>query len=779
MLLLTVFQNNGNAQMNGANNISKDTQAVKPANTVVGVSDTLPVNYHFFYPERTTCKAFSLRRFPHRDIVETVKVEKAGAAIVMLPVKEREPLLKIKGNILYDVYYRSNIDTPYAEKNVYQHTIQTYLDVTWKDNYPFRVYITKRFGNSPFFRNYTDLNAQFNPNEFSQRIKERLLSLALKAIKSDTIEALRKMLEQKADEMNALRGSLKDPGLLQKMVEEREKSMVINKEATPVVQEIKLPAGINWQKYKFNKTSSIDTLENRVQTDSIKNRLESYQTIMEKKKHKLDSLEMIVKKLDSQYQAMKLLVNTKSNLLKKDISEIRTTAALKDKLQELHIADSVLPKGYKTLFALKSLGIGRSIADYSELSAKNISITGIQVEYNPHYYYAVAAGTVDYRFRDYIISTPGQQKQWLGLVRAGKGEKDSNHIIFTYYTGKRQFYNSTTSQQGNSIPNYNLMGFTIESRFNINRTSYITAEIAKSSLPYYSSDSTKGRDLIGNVFKMSDRSNEAWAAKLYTYIPYTKTTINAVYRHTGANFQSFSLFTTGSAQSAWSVKAEQPFFRRRLSIVAAIRENDFVNSFTNTAYQSNTVIKSIQATLRIRKWPVVSVGYFPSSQITKLGDGRFSENLFYTLMGSASHFYKFKRVQFNSTLVYTQFYNKSSDSGFVYFNTKNLLFSQSCFIGKMDMQFNISAASNTSYRLYVLEQHTNYTLNKWLGLGAGVKYNKQTVFNIEQWGWTGNIKLKVPRLGDLQLMFDKGFIPGANRQLVENKMGRLTYFKTF
>ncbi len=75
-----------------------------------------------------------------------------------------------------------------------------------------------------------------------------------------------------------------------------------------------------------------------------------------------------------------------------------------------------------------------------------------------------------------------------------------------------------------------------------------------------------------------------------------------------------------------------------------------------------------------RKWPVVSVGYFPSSQLTKLGDGRVSENMFYTVSASMSHFYRVKKNQFSSMLVFTQFYNKSSDSGFVYFNTKNLLF---------------------------------------------------------------------------------------------------------
>jgi len=583
-----------------------------------------------------------------------------------------------------------------------------------------------------------------------------------------------------------LQNWVKNPAQLQKLVEEKERQLIKAPASLPdssmkgiLDGKGKFTRLLQQRNYKFNARKLTDSLANDPRKDSLKNRLEDLEKIYQERKKKLDSVVLQLKKLDSQYQVVKMLQHADANQLKKEIEETNTVSSLKDKLQKLHVADSVLPKGYKTLFAVKSFSIGRSIADYSELSAKNISITGIQAEYNPRYYYAFAAGTVDYRFRDYIISRPGQQKQWLALVRAGKGEKEGNHIIFTYYTGRRQLYNTATSLQANTIPNYNLMGLTVETRYNINRTTYLSAEIAKSSLPYYSLDSTKGHNLIGNILKMNERSNEAWSASLSSYIPYTKTTVNATYRHTGANFQSFSLFTTGSAQSAWSVRLDQPFFKRRLSVVAAVRENDFVNTFTGTPYQSNAIIKSIQATLRVKKLPVISLGYFPSSQLTKLGDGRFSENLFYTLTGSASHFYKYHHVQFNSTLVYTQFYNKSSDSGFVYFNTRNVLFSQAAFIGKLDLQFNFSAAANSNYHLYVLEQHTNYRIKAWLALGAGIKYNRQTVFNSEQWGYAGNAKIKIPMFGDLQLMFDKGFLPGANRQLVENKMGRLTYFKTF
>jgi hypothetical protein len=323
------------------------------------------------------------------------------------------------------------------------------------------------------------------------------------------------------------------------------------------------------------------------------------------------------------------------------------------------------------------------------------------------------------------------------------------------------------------------MGFTIEGHYKINRTNTLIAEVAKSSSPYYSLDSTRPHNTLSSSLKMSDRSNEAYSLKWNSFVPFTQTQFTASYRHFGANFQSFSLFTSGSEQSAWLVRVDQPLFQRHLQLTGSIRTNDFSNPLLNASYKSNTVFKSIQATLRLKKWPTLSLGYFPSSQVTKLSDTQFQENLFYTLTASASHVYKVNGVSMITLLLYTQFYNKVTDTNFVYFNTKNLLLNQSAFIGRLTWQAQLSVASSTAFNLYVIDNKADYRISSWLSLGAGLKYNAQTVYNVRQWGYSGNASIRVPRLGEFRLMADKGFIPGNNKQLVVNKIGRLTYSKVF
>jgi len=448
-------------------------------------------------------------------------------------------------------------------------------------------------------------------------------------------------------------------------------------------------------------------------------------------------------------------------------------------MKKLHLSDSSLPKGYKTLMAIKSVSIGRSIVNYSELSAKNISIDGLQAEYNPSGYYAVATGVIDYRFRDFLIQEPGQSgHQYMNVIRYGFGLRDGNHLILTWYQGKRQLYNAATADSGGiAVPNSNLMGFTLEGHYKITKQITFIGEVAKSSIPAYVSDSTGKKE--SGLFHLNDRSNEAYSVKVNALFPATNTRIDAGFKRLGENFQSFSVFTDGSALTAWNGKVDQLLFRKQLDVMVSAYTNDYSNPYLNNQYSSQTIFKSVQATWRRKNWPMISLGYFPSTQLTSLGNGSFVENVFYTLVGNATYSYTYHKILMNTTLVYTQFYNRSQDSGFAYFNTKNLLASQTFFLKTFTLQANISAAANQDYDLYTLEGKAQHTIGKKLTVGVGVKYNDQTVYDIQQWGYSAELSWMMGKLGQIRFSADKGFIPGMNNQLIPNNTGRLTYFKTF
>jgi hypothetical protein len=716
------------------------------------------------------------------------------------------PFLRVHGSIMYEGYYQSNLDTPYIQKNVFQHTLQAGLDITVKNKYPIRLFFTTRFGNASFLRNITDLNLQFNNNGFRNKINENLEKWGKQQLAGDSdLNRLDSMLTTKRKEIDSLRGWLSNSAVLQKLVEEKEKKWLSAKLKQYALSDSaangadsltidQLNQLKNWRKgqrqFDVNKTFAfirrkpkwLSNNENDSTINAASHERDSSVSSIQKKyatrRARLDSLVQKADSLQKLFLAEKKRVSGAKDSLINHLTHIKDPGELAYALKNLHLPDSVLPAGYKHLLAFRSFGVGRNTVNYSELSLKNVSVQGVQAEYNPSYYLAVAAGIVDYRFRDFVVNEHTSPRQYVVAIRGGTGMKEGNHLFVTWYTGKKQVYNYGTDSVGGNAPDYNLMGITLEKRWQLGQNTYVVGEAAKSSLPYYSVGQNK-QSLLASTFSLRERSNEAYSIKLATVISPTQTRIAAYYKKLGANFQSFSTFTSSSAQEVWSIKVDQPFFKKKLIVSGSVKKNDFTNPYINQPFYSNTVFKSIMATLRMKKWPIISVGYYPSSQLTKLGDNRFTENLFYTFVGTATHFYKVHSMQMNSVISYTQFYNKAPDSGFVYYNTKNILLGQSLFLKKMSIQANISAAENGAYNIYSADGSVQIKMQKWLTVGGGLKYISQTVTENKQVGYSANATIHLSRLGEIQFMLQKAYIPGANKQLVENDIGRLMYTKTF
>ncbi|SFW81872.1 hypothetical protein [Chitinophaga sancti] len=709
------------------------------------------------------------------------------------PYPARKPFLKVHGNVMYDYYYQSGLDTPYQQKDIYQHTVQTYLDLTIREQYPVRVAFTTARGNSTLFRDITGINMQYTNRDFKNLLYDKLQNWdGYQVGELQRLQLEKNRLNAKSLEFYQLKDWLSSPAQLQRLVEAKERKLYGRKDTLPGIgfdSLFRRPAmpSMGDISSKPGKPSmpGIPSLPEMPSLDILlryKGHLRdstvnhppadtSFENYYAARQHQLDTLQERLRIMDSTYHVHEAqMANLKGNIIEKLMSS-KNNQELNQHLNELNLPDTVLPKGYKTLLAIRSIGLGRTLADYSELTAKGISITGVQAEFNPSYYVAVAAGTIDYRFRNYVVNS-GAPSQYLALIRGGYGMKEGNHLFFTYYMGKKQLYNLNASADSASKPNYHIQGLALEGRWQIAKNTYMTGEIAKSSYPYYQQS---GHSMLS----MIDHSNEAWSMSANSLITQTGTKLAAVYKVMGAGFQSFSLYTTGSKQIAWTVRVDQPFFKQQLLVTASVRRNDYTSQYQQADYKSNTIFKSIQATLRIKHYPVLSVGYYPSSQLTKLSDGTYMESTFYTMVGTLSHFYKVHHVMMNTMLSYTRFYNKQDDSSFVYYNTKNLLLNHTMFLGKFTIQGTGQAAMNGDYDLYGGDGNVLYKVKSWLDIGGGIKYSYQTVYELRNVGYTGTMRVAIPYMGQIELMADKGFIPGAERRLVSNNTGRITYTKTF
>lgn len=712
-----------------------------------------------------------------------------------LPPAGSAPFLQLHGNIAYTFEYRSRLDTPFAVKNLQQHTEQTYIDALVKDRYPFRVIINARQSNSPFFRNYTDVNIQFNQQAYIEKIKAAMIAdIRHKMPPPESIADAKQVIIERKKEIAGLQDWLENPARAQDVVHEKEQ-----------IYESYLRAGQQQEKFKavlkdsiLNRLVDASILPSaRSSRLSVIGALDSFASVKDRKdslfrllhqptqtesnlqagKKRLDSLVQLLgvikKKADSLEQAVKSSVSDATDKIKNatSVSELKAIAK-----QE---GISNLGKADKALLSVTQLGIGRSPVNYSDLTVSNVSLTGINIEYNPSFYCAFAAGSVNYLFRDFVLKPGRMPAQNLVLGRFGWGNKEKKIFIFTAYTGSKNTFNGPVQDTTLTVPvihTARLFGYSLEAKYRLNENTDASFEVAKSSSAY-----TPGTDWsksLNHAFAFSRRDNEAWSAKLNMAIPRFNSSVNLFYRQIGADFQSYSLYNTGNRQEAWGVKWRQYIFKNSLAVTLQVRKSSFDDPLIPLNYKSSMVLKSLQMTYRKRKWPVVSLGYMPVTQLIK-SDGYYSQSIYYALTGSVFHSYAFRRMNMSGNLMYSRFYNQGTDSGFVLYNAKSILYSHTISFTKWTSQSDIQYTSQPAFSYWFFQQKLDCRITENISAGAGIQNNLVTNRYTSYWGGTIQLNWQIRQLGTLRIQYDKGYLPNGLNGLEPNAWGRVTWFKTF
>lgn len=712
----------------------------------------------------------------------------------------KSPYLKIHGNVLYNFNYRSYIDTPFAQNDLMQHLLQTNFQVLVKDKYPLTVTVSGRSSNSPYFKNTLDVNLRFNRGQLMENIKTDLKNNIL-SVKNTVAATMQKgepvspdrlskfahvfdlsqltqyqqTVKNELIELNQLQSWIKSSSRLQEIVEEKEN--LLSGGGSKDRPEQKNIQGL------LNKTGSFITelvgksveekgLKKLVSASPLKQRLDSATRKEEKlKKNIQDNVARLTlegKKIDDSI-----------NNIRKEINGLSNGPALYAFMRKYNIDKGQLSKTQKLLLSVNQIGLGRTYVDYSELTVKNISIGGVNIEMNPlPFYFAFAAGKVNYRARDFIYKTGRNNlpSQAVAIFRAGIGQKQKNNLIFSFYNGKKSVLNASPLPDINSIQK--VLGVSAEGKFGIDANNYIIAEVAKSSYYISAGQQPTSAGLTSKAFNFKDRSNEAYSIKLFSQIPSTGTKVTGYYKKLGERFQSFTLYPSAVNQEAWLARISQNLWKKRVSFDAAIRKNDFVSPLAAPSFNSKTVFKSLQFMARIPKYPIVSVGYYPSSQLLLTNDDVLMESQYNTLNAVISHNYQFKKIAMNTNSVFTRFYNNSTDTGFIYFNARSWTLNQSVFLGKCIIQTSAGLTDQSDLNLFTLEQTFSWQAHDNFSFNGSIKWNR---FNKKEnlFGATAGINLHIRKLGSLQFNYEKTYLPGEDRNLKPVDLGRMSFYREF
>ncbi|MEQ1552690.1 MAG: hypothetical protein ABL929_00860 [Ferruginibacter sp.] len=751
---------------------------------------------------RISCKSYSITSefIPSpREAVKYVERKTIEQAAIQKP-----KLITIHGNISYDYFYRSKIDTPINQQNFQQHTERVYLDIMVKEKYPLKVNFASRQSNSPYFRNFFDVNFNFDRYTYNRNIKQQILDKLKAQVPQYQYPDLAKAeaeLKKYKDEYRTTKSWLESPATLQKIIEERERAYYQKFKAAEdslnaIANQHTVLDSINKIKDKglaledkakekqHEITDSLQSLKAGIvnKKDSLvsnaKNRIDSiadpYTKLYEKKKAELDSLEKRITAYKSKTDSIRNAIQKDVAGIKQKIYKTTSEKELRKLANDNGIDVDKKSKLEKQLAAIKTLSIGRSVLNYTELTAQNITVTGVNIEYNPSYYVAFAAGKIDYRFRDFFNKGTQHNNQYVTIGRLGIGDKEHKAIIFSYFTGRKSNSNYGFSD---SIQNtVNLMGYSVEAIYKKDENTFLSAEFAKSTKPVTGNLQTNKQ--TGSLVKFNDQSNMGINIKAQTIIPETNTKLSGFFRKTGEDFQSFSLFSYHTDQTSWLARADQSFLKNKIALTGMLRRNDFSNPFTDKTYKTSTIFKSILVNVRFPKYPSVSVGYYPGTQLYMIDNEKIRESAYYILNGSVVYSYFFKGLAMNSSVVYNKYTSEATDSGFVAYKGINYYASQSVFLKKLQLQGGYAYTKQPILEYYTLETSGDYAIRNWLKIGVSAKYNNVSGGN-NYWGQSIQLRTDFKQFGGVQLQYEKSYLPSINQTLYPVEIGRLSYYKNF
>lgn len=698
------------------------------------------------------CKNFLVLKIPQKtDELSSMR---------RLPSSSQKPRTTIHGNISYDFLYRSRLDTPYRMNDFYQHSIRMNLQVLYKGRIPLNISFGTRISNSPFFRNYLDMGIRFDPESYKRRLKEELAQdLILSFPEKRIIDSLQNLLKDQLAKIERMKTGLNSEVTLQKLVEAKERKLFGNKEIQPedLLEKVHydIRTGYSFPSPKLNADNS------------------SVEVIMQKVRNIQNEVELMTdsaKQLRNAIEKNKQLLAQKSSELKNKMNNASGTKRIKALLP-----DSVAGKKSKTywmLASLKSVGIGRTYLDYSDLTAKDVSITGLQVEYNPAWYAAIAIGKINYRFRDFINHKKRDNGQYLAIGRFGVGDINKKALIFTVFKGLK-------SDAASFIPDslqqmIHVLGYAVESRISLSPSTKFEIEFAKSLKPA-EQPAEKG---IAPLFQFDDFSNTGIRFKGQSEIESSGTLFSGYFKKTGENYQSFSNYFYKSNRTVWLARADQPFFKKRIMATAMVRQNDFINPEAEQTFKSTAVFTTFLLKIKFPKWPFLSVGYYPGVQYFITEDKRLLQNAYNIFNGTISYSYKVGGYNMNSMFSYNSYFNKATDSVFSYYRGKDYFITHSLFMPGWNIRGSYNLHDHPDLRFSTSELAGDIKIGDMINVGGSGQYNKVSDGG-SYYGYTAAISVNAKDIGIFRLGYSKSFYPGFDHQLYPIETGTVGMYKNF
>ncbi len=267
----------------------------------------------------------------------------------------------------------------------------------------------------------------------------------------------------------------------------------------------------------------------------------------------------------------------------------------------------------KFISYFQTLGIGTTYPSYTPLTLNGVAVTGLNVEFNPGWFYIALTGAKNQKPIDNV-----SYRRDLYSGRIGYGKKDKSHVYLTglYANDKAGSIKVDTTNQL-LTPNSNYL-FGIEGKLNLLKDKLtIEAEAVGSMLTRDNRDADLENksipNFVKNLFhpKISSQIDYSYTVKTTFNNEKSNTKFTAGVKMIGPGFITLGNPTLRGDKLQIEGKIEQKFMNKQVSVSAFVKwfKDNLIKSKLST---TTTLIPGLTVNLRFKKVPYLILTYIPN-----------------------------------------------------------------------------------------------------------------------------------------------------------------------
>jgi hypothetical protein len=530
--------------------------------------------------------------------------------------------------------------------------------------------------------------------------------------------------------------------------------------SSSILDEVKnqdiLQKEMNKAKEKLDSSTSNEHQEierARAKYDSLRTKVVAAQAKIEQGKAKLAEAESSLKKLSSK------LDQARSIAASPDLAKNGEAAAKK----------LAMSKMGRFLSNFTTLEIGKCRPNYTELTLKGISVSGVNIEFNPAWFYvAFSTGKVKRSIVTSLNAEP-TYRQDLVFGKLGFGRKKGTHFYFTYMEVKDKA-GSQPDGIGINAAGLDTLGVKPQANFILGTDFRLALFKKKFTVDAEAGIAMFTRDTRSPELDMENSDVPAWLRKLvqpkmsssadYAYdvkstLTLKTTTVSLGVRRVGAGYITLGNPNLINDRFSLEGKIDQSIAKSQVTLSAWYRQShdNLINWKTGC---TKTVNLGIIAGFHFRKLPYLQLSYTPYFQKTAEENNKLENNV---EVISATTGYNYKIGKMRANTMFSFFYQGTStilDSLTMKSENQTYSFNQdlafkiplSLGAGVSFSRFEYGTSTQNTFQFTVSGTYGAFK-NKWQN-SLGVKYANQD-YEQNKLGFFLNSRVHLWKMVDLEI----------------------------